>query len=285
VIDHLLDLGDAFLRDRNAAQLVAHAAQRRQPVFAVLQQVQHAPDHVIGDAAGAQLFFHAVQADLVQLVDAAVQVAGLRLRHARVDADPVQDLAVVDVDGEIGKAQPPQRGGEQADDLGVGGHARHAHDVHVALVELAVAALLGPVAAPHGRDVIAPEGHREVVFVHRHVARQRHRQVIAQRELFLAAGVLRVEDQLVGFFAGLAQQGIEHFERGRGDRLEAERLEHVRDHAEDVLALQYFVRQKVAHPFRQPGVDRGHGHPLLELDTKKAWRPLSTLLTQGVRVA
>src|SRR3546814_6425040 len=58
-----------------------------------------------------------------------------------------------------------------------------ADHVDVALVELAETPALGALAAVHALHLVAAERERQLVLVLGHVARQRHRQVEAQREL------------------------------------------------------------------------------------------------------
>ena len=66
-------------------------------------------------------------------------------------------------------------------------HRRRADRIDVALVELAEAALLRPVGPPHRLDLIALEEPRQLRAVLGDDPRQRHRQVVAQRQVRLAA--------------------------------------------------------------------------------------------------
>ena len=61
-----------------------------------------------------------------------------------------------------------------------------AHDVDVGLGELPVAALLRPLAAPGGLDLVAPERELQLAGVLEDVAREGHGEVEVQAELGLA---------------------------------------------------------------------------------------------------
>jgi hypothetical protein len=67
-------------------------------------------------------------------------------------------------------------------DVVVEGQLVAADDVDVGLGELAVAALLRPLAAPHLLDLVAAEGELELAGVLQHVAGERHGQVEVQAE-------------------------------------------------------------------------------------------------------
>src|SRR5690606_18076104 len=94
--------------------------------------------------------------------------------------------AIVEPDGEPLEPQLAERGVHHRHALGVGQRAGGAHDVRVALGELAEAPLGGAVGAPDRRHLIAAEGEPDL-RVHRHDPGQRHREVVAQRLVALAA--------------------------------------------------------------------------------------------------
>src|SRR5690606_1082287 len=97
------------------------------------------------DAARAELFGHAVAADLVELVD----------RHERGalerGIDPggadrrSKELPVVDPHRAIGKAEPGEHLAPGTADLGLRHEALGAGDVDIALIELAKAATARPI--------------------------------------------------------------------------------------------------------------------------------------------
>ena len=97
--------------------------------------------------------------------------------------------------------------------------------VDVALVELAESAARRPIGAPHGLNLIALEDLRQLRLVLGHDTRERHRQVVAQREIGLAAGLVlaaleNLEDELVAFLAVLAEQCLDVLGGRRLERLE-----------------------------------------------------------------
>ena len=82
--------------------------------------------------------------------------------------------------------------------------------VDVALVELAEPSAGRPIGTPDRLDLVALEEPRQLALVLRDDARERHREVVAQREVGLAARLVLaaledLEDQLVAFFAVLAR--------------------------------------------------------------------------------
>ena len=86
---------------------------------------------------------------------------------------------------------------------------------------------------------------------------QRHRQVIAQRQFFLASGMLRVKDQLLGIFAVLAHERLAQFEDGGLQRLEAVRGVDTVDDGERALPGFQLGGEEVARP---RGRVKLHGH-------------------------
>jgi len=112
--------------------------------------------------------------------------------------------------------------------------------------------------------VVTPEGKAELALVLGHDPRQRHGQVVAQGQLFLALGMLGVEDLLLGVLAQVAVQRLAQFQRWRLQRLKAERLEDGDNGIDDVLSPDQLIRQEVAHPLRGAGLHHlGHRASLL----------------------
>ena len=124
-----------------------------------------------------------VGADLVELVDGDERALAQLGRDAPRSEDAGQDAPVVEADGASAEAERVERrdgGGEQ---LELGERAGLADDVDVALHELAVAALLRALGAPHRRDLDGAEHGRQRGAVRRVEPGQRHREVVAQAEV------------------------------------------------------------------------------------------------------
>ena len=112
-------------------------------------------------------------------------------------------------------------------------------DVDVGLGELAVAALLRPLAAPHLLDLVAAEREGEVAGVLEHVAGERHGEVEVQAQLGVACRVVAGQpadavDLLVGV-AALAEQPLDRLDGAGLDRGEPVQLEGLADDVEEVL--------------------------------------------------
>ena len=121
--------------------------------------------------------------DLVELVDDPHHRVGVGDAEPAVEA--LDQLAVVDLQPQpAGSGRPRQRLGHHPGDLDVVVERQGvaADDVDVGLGELAVAALLRPLAAPHLLDLVAPERELELAGVLEHVAGERHGQVEVQAE-------------------------------------------------------------------------------------------------------
>ena len=98
-------------------------------------------------------------------------------------------------------------------------------DIHVTLVELAIAAFLRTVSTPYRLNLVALEGETELLAVLHDIARKGNGQVITQTFLrcqrrFLAA-VLNTEKEFVAFLAVLTHQRADVLHRRRLDLLEA----------------------------------------------------------------
>ena len=128
--------------------------------------------------------------------------------------------------------------------------------VDVALVELAEPAARRTIGPPHRLDLVALEQPRQPGLVLRDHARQRHRQVVAQRQVRLAGGLVLaalqdLENELIALISILPHQRLEVLDRGRLQRLEAVALVHTLDDADDVLASPHVLREEVAHAARR----------------------------------
>jgi hypothetical protein len=122
--------------------------------------------------------------------------------------------------------------------------------------DVAETSLRRPVRAPHGLNLVALEELRELVLVLRHHARERHGQVVPQREIRFAAGLVfaalqDLENELVALFTVLADQRFDVLERRRLERLEAVPLVDTADDPDDVFAPADVRRQEVARSARR----------------------------------
>ncbi|KAI3488264.1 hypothetical protein L1887_47803 [Cichorium endivia] len=205
----------------------------------------------VGDVLGEALVDGHLALDfgpgrLVELVDGGADGADLVGRDAADVKDAVEDLAVVDLDGEALDAEGVERLDEDAEHLGVGNHGVvDAGDVDVALVELAEAALGhgGLVATVDLGDVVALDV-AVLGGVHGDEAGKGHGEIVAQRAE-LATLVLEVVDEL-GVLAVLAGEDLLELEDGRVDGDGAVGGEDVFDGGEDALAQRHGERLPVA---------------------------------------
>src|SRR5207247_6837885 len=130
-----------------------------------------------------------------------------------------EQLAVIEPDDEILEAEPLKHLADGREDLHFDQQRRRADRVDVALIELAKSPARWTVRAPDRLDLIPLEESRQLVLVLRHDARERHGQVVAQREVRVAgvlvlAALQDLENQLVAFLAVLAEQRLDVLERG-----------------------------------------------------------------------
>jgi len=119
------------------------------------------------------------------------------------------------------------------------------------------------VGPPHRLNLIALEEAWQFRLVLRHDARQRHREVVAQGQVSLAArfvlaSLQDLEDEAIAFFAVLAEERLDVLVGGRFERLEAVALVHLANDPHDVLALADIVGQEVARAARRLGRDCAH---------------------------
>src|SRR5882724_11524750 len=145
---------------------------------------------------------------------------------------PQWQATIVDPHREIGESQPRQRVGGGEDQLDLDERRGQAEHVDVALGELAEAALLRPLRAPHRPDLDGLQRIGQPRMVLGVVARERHREVEAQaevgqilarasRRLQLLAALHDLEDELLVLAALAAGEQRQVLERGRLDAPEA----------------------------------------------------------------
>ena len=161
-----------------------------------------------------------LRADLVELVDGSHDVAGLPAQTEQ-GIEAVEQLAVVDADGEALEAEAAEDGIDDGRDLGLVENVELAvaDDVNVGLIKLAEAAALGALTAIDLADLIAPEGEGQLVGVQRDVFGQRNGQVKAQRKITVA--LLEAVDLLFRLAAALGQQDLGGFQQRGVERREA----------------------------------------------------------------
>ena len=136
--------------------------------------------------------------------------------------------------------------------------------VEVALHELAVAAALRVLAAPHGGDVVALERRAQLADVLGGEAGQRHGEIEPQADV-AAAVVLEAVELLVGFVAAFAGEDFEVLERRRVDRAEAVGAKDAPGRVDDPLARHHRLRQIVAEAFERAGLDERTWHGVMRM--------------------
>src|SRR3546814_652554 len=246
-----------IFRERVVVAGRAHARERQQAIGDVDGQVE---------TLAHQRRAHRVLAALVELV----QFAQHRQLAVAVDAlaleEAAQQLAVVEPDGEFADRQRVEHRRDHRRDLGVMARRQRvlADHVDVALVELAETPALGALAAVHALHLVAAERERQLVLVLGHVARQRHRQVEAQRELGQAVTVLLEGPRRLheihlplGLAAGFGQQHVRQLEYRGLHRQEAEAFESQADRVQHALERDLGTGQQPHSPGRGAGPDPG----------------------------
>ena len=169
---------------------------------------------------------------LVELVDGADRGGDVGDAEAAVEA--LDQLAVVDLEGQRGQRQRVERLDHHPHDLDVvvEGQLVAADDVDVGLVELAVAALLRPLAAPGRLDLEATEGELELAGVLQHVAGEGDGEVVVQAQSGVAGALVGVQPaQDVDLLVDLAAlgQAVERLDGAGLDVGEPVQLEGARD--------------------------------------------------------
>ena len=201
----------------------------------------------LGNAAGGQLLPDAVRADLVEFVECHQGVTVLCRRNARRLEQRRQHPPVVQPDGEIVEPECRQDLADGAEDVCVDDRRRRSHRVDVALIELPETPARGPIRAPHGLNLVALEQPGQLVPILRDDPCQRHRQIVAKREVRLAARLVlaalqNLENELVAFIAVLADERLDILERRRFQRLEPIAFVDADHHAHHVFPASNVVR-------------------------------------------
>ena len=191
-----------------------------------------------------------VRGDLVQLVERGQDPGAKPGRDLEGLQQARQHPAGVEQEPEAADAQPGQHVVDRADDLGVGQRRGTAQRVDVALGELAVPAVPGPVRPPDRAYRVPLVRHRQLAAVGGGHPGQWHRQVIAQRQVRLAAALVLaaaqdLEDELLALVPVLAHEDVEALERGGAERLEAVASEHRADQGERPLPGLELAGKKV----------------------------------------
>ena len=219
-------------------------------------------------------FAHVVDAALVQLVDLAQhQHLALAVDDAEALEVAAHQLAVVQRDGECADVELAEHAVDHRGNLGVVAHRQRvlADHVDVALAELAEPAALRALAPVHLLHLVAPERKAQVMLMLGHIARQRHGQVEAKRQLGHALATLLERVQrtrrlheihlTLGLAATLGQQDVRVLDHRRLDRQEAEAFVIAADHIKHALERDLVQRQQFEHAGH--GAGRGKRHEIL----------------------
>ena len=234
---------------------VRHAARRQ------LVDDLHHPRAV--EAHLGKLGRHTVGTDLVELVDGDERRILLASWHGCGVEHRKQHAPVVHTDERAVETESPERVAGRRQQLELGADAGFAEDVDVALHELAEAALLRALGAPHRSDLHSSEHRRQACPVRRVEPGERHRQVEAQAEVGQVDRVGSLDDvvgrdaalhdaerQLLVIAAEPRVQPCDVFDDGRLDLGESVRGERLADRREHALATALLSGQEVAHAAR-----------------------------------
>ena len=143
-------------------------------------------------------------------------------------------------------------------------HQRTRSDgIDVALVELTKPAARRTVGAPDRLNLVALEEPAQRATMLGDDPRQRHGQVVAQRQIrftrrLVLAAAKHFENQLRALVAVLAGERLDVLERGCFERLEAIAPIHVLDDADHVAAAAHVAGQEIAHAARGGRIWSGH---------------------------
>jgi hypothetical protein len=198
------------------------------------------------------LGLHAVEPDLVQLVEGDEGLAVLVGGHARHVEYPGQHGPVVQAEHRVGKPEGLHRLAGRGAQLGLDHRRRRSGGVHITLVELAEATTRRAVGPPHRLDLVALEVLRQRAAMLGDDARQRHGEVVPEgqvglsRRLVLAA-LQDLEDELVALLAVLAEERLDVLDGRCLERLEAVALVDGPDDADHVGAATNVGRQEIPH--------------------------------------
>ena len=126
------------------------------------------------------------------------------------------------------------------------------------------------VGTPYGLNLIALEGHLQLVAVLHHIAGEGHGEVVTQPfltnlrgELHAVAladkigvgsaqkisGIENLEEKFVALLSVFSHKGREIFHRRSLDGVVAIKAEHIADGVENVVAFRHLGRRKITGPF------------------------------------
>src|SRR5437763_1123550 len=116
---------------------------------------------------------------------------------------------MIQANREVFEAECDQSIARCGNQLSFDDHRSRTEHVYIALIELAKAAARGTIGAPDRLNLVTLEKLRQLRFVLRDDARQRHRQIVTQSEvsfarLLMLAAFENFEDELIAFFTILA---------------------------------------------------------------------------------
>ena len=213
-----------------------------------------------GAGVGHEQVGDGVRGQLVELVDGADRGGDVGQAEPAVEA--LDQLAVVELEAQRRERQRVERVDHHPHHLDVVVERQLVapDDVDVGLGELAVAALLRPLAAPGRLDLVAAERELQVPGVLEHVARERHGEVEVQAELLPASpssvvGLQPAQD--VDLLVDLAALGepVERLDDPGLDVGEAVQLEGARQRRDDLALDDALGRQQLGEPAQR--VDLG----------------------------
>src|SRR5262249_2466824 len=180
-------------------------------------------------ASLAKQHFDAFDPEPIELVDGAHRRESFFRRNVNAIHRAIENLAVVHFHG-VAAAWNPERfhriSGEHAH-LGVGCHRRGADSIRIELHELPETARSRLFVAEHPAETVRAVWQCQILEILGHVARQRGREVIPQREPLLVV-VLKRKHAFVGsvLIGQELAEGVGIFDGRRLQRLKAVSLEH-----------------------------------------------------------
>ncbi len=207
------------------------------------------------DAARRQFRRHTVAPDLVEFVHRDQRLVVQARRNTEAVQHPAQQTAMIEPDHEVGEPEPLQHVADRGADLDLDNRRARPDGVDVALIELTKPAARRPIRPPHRLNLVALEEPRQLAAMLGDDARQRHRQVVAQRQVRFPGGLVLttaqdLENQLRALVAVLPRERLDVLERRRFEGLEPIALIDVPDHANHVVPAPYIVGQKITHAAR-----------------------------------
>ena len=258
--------GDHLAQVLGQALVLAQSADGLQAELTLRQEIAQGGNRLGGAFLLGQLFGHALGADLVQLVEGdahAVQAFGGKA-HAGQHA--AQKAPVVDVHGEVVKADVQKGPGGHVDQLDLRVAGAVAQNVDVALDELPHPALLGPLGTEHPVGLDDLEGAGQLVLVGGVVAGEGQGQVVPQAhvgQILLVAGgdgrsqlvapLEYLEDQVQVVAAVALVQVLHVLQHGGGDALEAAGAVGFQNTALHIVAQCLLGGQVVLHALQRIG--------------------------------